>query len=142
MGIVDREHNDHFWCFTYLINKASMRTTALNKFRNILPLNTLVRTYITMIRPILEYANIIYDNTTFELSQKIEHIQRRAGLICTGAYRHTEHRSLLQELGWESLSLRRKNHKLIQYYKIINNHTPIPHPPISETRNPHCDLKS
>jgi hypothetical protein len=72
----------------------------------------------------LEYADIIYDNSTKDLHNKLEHIQRRAGLICTGAYRHTENRSLMRELNWESLALRRKNHKLIHYYKIINGHTP------------------
>jgi ribonuclease P/MRP protein subunit RPP40 len=113
--------DDHI---TRICNKASQRLTLITKFRYILPRHTLERTYLTMIRPILEYADIIYDNTTFENKQKLEHIQRRAGITCTGAYRHTEHQTLLLELCWETLSLRRKNHKLIQYYKIKNGKTP------------------
>jgi ribonuclease P/MRP protein subunit RPP40 len=105
-------------------NKASKRLNTLNKFRLMLPRNTLERTYQTMIRPVLEYASTIYDNTTFELKQHMEQIQRKAGLICTGAYKHTEHQTLLRELCWQTLSLRRKNNKLIQYYKIINGLTP------------------
>jgi hypothetical protein len=105
-------------------NKASKRIETLNRFSYILPRNTLQRIYITMIRPVLEYADIIYDNTTRDQHNKLEHLQRRAGLICTGAYRHTENQTLMRELGWESLSLRRKNHKIIQYYKIINGLTP------------------
>jgi hypothetical protein len=89
-------------------SKASKRLSILNRFHYTLPRNTLERTYLTMIRPVLEYADIIYDNTTFEYKQKLEHIQRRAGLTCTGAYRHTEHRTLLKELCWSSLSLHRK----------------------------------
>jgi hypothetical protein len=66
-----------------------------------------------MIRPIIEYGNIIYDNINISQSQQLEQIQRRAALICTGAYRHTEHRILLEELGWNTLKERRKQHRLI-----------------------------
>jgi ribonuclease P/MRP protein subunit RPP40 len=109
---------------TRIASKASKRVNIINRFRLLLPRHTLIRTYLSMIRPVLEYANIIYDNTTFERKQQLEQIQRKAGLICTGAYRHTEHRTLLQELCWETLSLRRKNNKLIQYYKITHGLTP------------------
>jgi hypothetical protein len=92
-----------------------------------------------MIRPVLEYCSIIYDNSTFGQKNNIEKIQRRAGIICTCANRHTEHQTLLRELCWESLSLRRKNQKLIQYYKLLNNPGPqyikqlIPNPVSSHT---------
>jgi ribonuclease P/MRP protein subunit RPP40 len=105
-------------------NKAAKRVTIINRHKYLLPRDTLERTYLTIIRPVLEYADVIYDNTTLESKNILDKIQRRAGIICTGAYRHTENRSLLHELGWESLSLRRKNHKIIQYYKIINRLTP------------------
>ena len=63
-----------------------------------------------MIRPILEYADIIYTNTSLQLHKKLETIQRRAAIICTGAYKHTEHNVLLTELGWNGLIDRAKHH--------------------------------
>jgi hypothetical protein len=57
-------------------------------------------------------------------SNKIESLQRRAALICSGAYRHTKHSDLLSELGWDILSDRRKHHKLTLFYKIT--HTLVP----------------
>ena len=88
-----------------------------------------------MIRPILEYGLIIYDNCSSSAAQTIERVQRQAALACTGAYRHTSYNSLLTELNWESLSSRRHIYKLITYYKIIHNIYPpylsklLPQPP-------------
>jgi hypothetical protein len=77
-----------------------------------------------MIRPVLEYGNILYDNCTLHQSEKLESIQRKAALICSGAYRHTEHKTLLSELGWEPLSIRRHIQKLTMYFKMTHNLVP------------------
>ena len=103
---------------TNLINRANCRLNVLSKYRFVLPRLALSRLYIAMVRPILEYADVIYDNMPLYLSQSIEKTQRRAALICTGAYRHTETQTLLRDLGWQPLRDRRTNHKLILLYKI------------------------
>lgn len=74
------------------------------------------------------------------LSQKLENVQRRAALICTGAYRHTEHSILLHELGWEPLSTRRYHRRLTVYYTLTKGPAPkhiLPHlpSPVSNTTN-------
>ena len=101
-------------------NKALKRIVVLNKNRFVLPRPALERLYLQMIRPVLEYGDIIYDNCTLIAGQSIENTQRKAALICTNAYKHTENKSLLQELGWESMTERRHKHKLLQTYKILN----------------------
>ena len=73
-----------------------------------------------MIRPILEYGDVLYDNCASYNDRAIEKIQRQAALLITGGYRHTDYKNLLLELNWESLSDRRKQHKLIILYKIIH----------------------
>jgi hypothetical protein len=107
-----------------IINKASKRVTVLQRLRYKIPRPALEKIYLTMIRPVLEYGNILYDNCTNQQSNKIEALQRRAALICSGAYRHTKHLDLLSELGWDLLSDRRKNQKLIMFYKITNKLVP------------------
>ena len=77
-----------------------------------------------MIRPIVEYADVIYNNCTLSIDRTIEGIQRRAALICTGAYKHTEHAKLLTDLGWATLKPRRKFHCMCLYYKIIKGKCP------------------
>jgi hypothetical protein len=107
-----------------LIDKASKRVTMLKRYQHKLPRPALETIYLTMIRPVLEYGNIIYDNCPNYINNKLEAVQRRAALICTGAYRHTENKRLLNELGWESLYDRRQQHKLIMYYKIASKQVP------------------
>jgi hypothetical protein len=78
-----------------------------------------------MIRPILEYGNIIYDGSSDTVTRRLEHVQRQAALACTGAYRHTNHETLLDELSWPSLAKRRENHRLNVMFKIQNVLTPF-----------------
>lgn len=76
------------------------------------------------IRPILEYGDIVWDNLTNLQSQKIENIQLEAARIITGGTKLTSHANLYKETGWQTLSCRRKHHKIIKFQKIVNNITP------------------
>ena len=103
----------------HIIARASKKLTMLNRIRHTLPRLALESLYTSMIRPILDYADIIYNNCTLSIGRSIEGIQRRAALICTGAYKHTEHAKLLSDLGWPTLLARRTHHCLCVYYKLI-----------------------
>ena len=72
----------------------------------------------------LEYGSAIIDNCSTNDKVKLEHVQGTAALICTGAMRRTETKLLLDFLGWEDLSSRRKVIKIVSYYKIVNNLAP------------------
>ena len=88
-----------------------------------------------MIRPVIEYGHLLYDNCTSTAANSLEKFQRKAAIACTGAYKHTSYLSLLSELNWETLASRRRLYKLITYYKITNNIYPsylsdrLPKPP-------------
>ena len=56
--------------------------------------------------------------TSLQLHKKLETFQQRAAIICTGAYKHTEHNALLTELGWNRLMDRAKHHKTTLFYKM------------------------
>jgi hypothetical protein len=60
------------------------------------------------VRSALDYCDIIYDACTKEEASVLESIQRKAAVICTGAFRRTSTRRLLHELGWETLGTRRR----------------------------------
>ena len=82
------------------------------------------RIYFSFIRPVLEYADIVWDNGTLHESNLSESIQVEAGRIITGLRINSSKTILYEELGWEPLCKRREKHKLILMYKIINGHTP------------------
>ena len=57
----------------------------MNFVKHRLPRSGLSSLYKTMILPISEYCDIIYDNCTVRESAALKQVQRRAALVCTGA---------------------------------------------------------
>ena len=108
----------------HLVVKASKCVGLLRNICRDVPRQCLEILYKSMIRPILEYGNIIYDGSPDTVTSRLENTQRQAALTCTGAYRHTNHETLLNELAWPSLTKRRKNHRLNVMFKIQNGLTP------------------
>ena len=85
----------------------------------------LERLFINRIRPIIEYADVIYDNCPKYLADRLEGVQMEAARICTGGMRQTSSKKLLLELGWEPLFKRRKWRKLIYMFKIVHGLSPL-----------------
>ena len=79
--------------------------------------------------------------------EKLESVQYSAALAVTGTWRGTSREKLYAELGWESLSSRRWSRRLILFYKIMNNLTPLytkePIPPphqLNYSLRTHCSF--
>ena len=100
-----------------------------------LPRHTLNELYKLYVRPHLDYGDVIYhtpaktrefshDTTLNTHMEKLESVQYSAALAVTGAWRGTSREKLYNELGWESLNLRRWSRRLVMFYKIVNNVTP------------------
>ena len=85
---------------------------------------TLNQIYVSFLRPILEYASVVWDNCTFYEKDKLEKIQIEAGRIVTGLTRSTSLYNLFRELGWLTLSERRKYQKLVLAFKITHDMVP------------------
>ena len=113
---IDHIHN--------LKTKASKSVGLLRMIQYKVPRSCLETLYKSFIRPILEYGNIIFDASPKCYLDDLEHVQRDCAIICTGAYRHTSHDKLLHELGWEPLSIRRRNHRLSLMFKMLNRLVP------------------
>ena len=83
--------------------------------------------YKSLIVPILEYSCTIWDPHTLKDINKIDKIQRRAARFVKNNYSwSTSVSSLINDLNWQSLQLRRFNLKLIMMYKITHNLVSIP----------------
>ena len=68
----------------------------------------LITIYKSFLRPHLNYADIVYDRTFIESFHKnLESIQYNAAIVIATAIRGTSSEKLFQELGLESLKLRR-----------------------------------
>lgn len=73
----------------------------------------------------MEYGDVIWDNCSEGESQLIESVQYESARVVTGAIKGNSARKLRDELAWEELSLRRKLHKLIHFYKIAKRLAPM-----------------
>ena len=106
---------------TNVSNKISKTIGMLRKLQNILPRPALLTIYKCFIRPHLDYGDIIYDQAcNFSFHQNLESIQHNAALALTGVIRGSSRKTLYQELGLESLQLRRWYRELCCSYKIYN----------------------
>ena len=100
-----------------------------------LPCHTLNELYKLYVRTHLNHGDVIYhtpakicefshDTTLNTHMEKLESVQYSAALAVTGAWKGTSREKLYNELGWESLNLRRWSRRLVMLYKIVNNITP------------------
>ena len=88
------------------------------------------RAYNALVRPHMEYATAAWDPYTKKNIEELEKIQRRAARFVTSTYSYYHSvSSLLKDLKWNSLSLRRTISRLSIMYKIINKQIAIDIPP-------------
>ena len=105
-----------------MLNKLNKTIGLLRKLHDILPRSVLLTIYKSFIRSHLYYCDFIYGqayNASFH--QKLELLQCNACLAITGAIRGTSREKLDEELGLESLQLRRWFRKLSCFYKLFKS---------------------
>ena len=107
-----------------ILDKAWKRINIMRKLKYVLDRVSLEKIYIAFIRPLLEYADVIWDNCAQYEVVELEKAQHEAGRIVTGATRLISIDKLYSEIGWETLSSRRKFHKLVLFYKMTHGLTP------------------
>lgn len=118
--------NDCTWHthIDYIKNKAWNRIHIMRKLKFKIDRKSLEIIYTSFIRPILEYADVIWDNCTQYEKQELEKIQNEAARIAIGATKLISLDKLYSEIKWDSLEKRRKDHKLTLFYKMQINMTP------------------
>ncbi len=108
-----------------IINSASKMISSMRKLKYKLHRTTLSKIYSIYIRPVLEYSSDVWSNCSAFNEYKLELLQLEAARIITGLTKFASKNSLYYETGWQPLSERRKNRKLITIYKIFNNMCPL-----------------
>ena len=109
----------------YIKDRAWTRINLMRKFKYDLDRRALETIYISFIRPVLEYADVIWDNCTQQEKQDLEKIQIEAARIATGTTKLVSLQKLYEEIGWETLEARRKKHELVLFYEMFYNLSPL-----------------
>ena len=104
-----------------MILRANKGVGLITRLRRYLRRNSLLTIYKALIRPHLDYGDVVYDypgNASF--MQELESVQYNASLAITGCFRGTSRDKLYSELGLESLADRRFYRRLIAFYAIVS----------------------
>ena len=105
-------------------SKAWKRIGLLRRYKYLLDRASLQKMYTSFIRPLLEYGDIIWDNSSAANKRALENIQVEALRITTGGTKVCSIQKLYDDSKWETLQTRRNHHKLCQLYKMTNGLTP------------------
>ena len=118
--------NDCTWHhhIKYIVDKAWTRINIMRKLKFKLDRKSLEKFYLTFIRPLLEYGDVIWDNCSQYEKDELNKIQNEAARIATGATKLVSLFALSNEIKWESLDDRRRKHKLTLFYKMKSNLCP------------------
>ena len=77
--------------------------------------------YLSMVRPLLEYASCVWDPCEEGRKHELEMVQRRAARFVLNDYNRTSSvKSMLSKIGWEILENRRKEARLSFLYKLYH----------------------
>ena len=106
-----------------IYENVSKRLNLLKGFKFKINRDTLAKLYKSVIRPLMEYADVVWDGCSESVSDLLESVQYESAKVVTGAMRGTGRQRLLEELAWEDLKTRRSIHKLVLFFKIVNNLT-------------------
>jgi len=107
-----------------IISKASKRIGSLRLFKFKINRDSLRVIYLTHIRSLFEYCNVVWDNLSITQSEALEKLQHEAARIISGLPRYCPIVTLLNECGLVPLSVRRKAQRLRVFYQIINGLAP------------------
>ena len=83
--------------------------------------------FITFVRPYLEYSSAVWDSYTDEQIKQIEAVQRRGARFVFCDYNYESSPSaMIASLKWDSLELRRKEHRLLVLHNALHDRLSIP----------------
>ena len=107
-----------------IATKARLLINCLRSFKYSLTRKALETMYKSFILPIFDYADVVWDGCAEYQSKILEDLHMDALRIITGTVRGTSHEKLLKESGFCTLKERRRRHKLVTYFKILQDQCP------------------
>ena len=115
--------DEHIQC---ILIKTRKIIGMIRKLQPIIPRAALLTIYKSLLRPHLDYGDVIYDRAFNEFFQnKLESVQYNTVLAITGAIRGSSREKIYQELGLESLKSRRWYRKLCLRFKLKKKNIPL-----------------
>ena len=113
------EHTD------YVCKKVSQAISGLKQVRRFISQNTAVTIFNSLIQPIFDYCDVVWDNLSVTQATRLQKLKNRAGRIIKQQGYETRSHVIREELGWVTLQQTRSKHKVTLIFKIINKMAPL-----------------
>ena len=115
---VNLNYNKHL---ENVIRTISYKSLLLAKVRKYITTEVAIRIYKTMILPVLEYGDILYDGTNKKLTEKLQTLQNRCLVTCILPQQHLPTIMLHHMCSISKLTLRRAMHLQLYMFKQKHN---------------------
>ena len=114
----------------YIVSKAAKVLNFLKRNLHKCSTSTKATAYVSLVRPILEYASSVWDPYQYNKIYIIDRIQRRAARWSLCNYDRYSSVTLMQhQLSWQNLQQHRKIARLLLLYKALYDHIALQIPP-------------
>ena len=108
----------------FIISKTSKLINCLRSLKYMLSRKALETMYASFVLPIFDYADVLWDGCNEYYTNTLETLHLDALRTIIGAVRGTSHHKIYSESGFIPLKERRKRHKLMHFFKIVNGYSP------------------
>ena len=97
---------------------------ALKRVKHLLPQETLITMYFSLVLPYFDYASTVWETCAKGMTDKLQTLQNRAARVITSSNYEIRSSDILKRLNWENLETRRSKQLAVLMYKIMNGSTP------------------
>ena len=101
--------------------------------RPFIPIATALTIYQSLILPLFDYCDVVWDNLSLTLADRLQRLQNRAARVITREGYEVRSHDIRSRLGWNTLAERRSKHKATTMFKVLNGYAP---PYMSELFSP------
>ena len=106
----------------YIHSKVAKRLGLLKRVKHLLPVKSREIMYNTMIRPILDYGDIVWeDNFNQTQMDRLQVLQNKGAKIILNKPVYSSSTSALASLGWKTLKVKRQFHRSLFFFKCSQN---------------------
>ena len=103
-----------------IVNKVNQRLGVLRRVKQMLPLQSRLTLYNSLVLPLFDYSDIVWGDKNFTLMENLQILQNKAAKIILDRHRHSSASEALDSLGWKPLHLRRRFHRCTTIFKCLN----------------------
>lgn len=112
------DHIDH------LSKKICAAISGLRQVKQFVPLETSQTIYKSLIQPLFDYCDVVWDNMPITTATRLQKLQNRAARVITSQGYEVRSSELIDQLHWKRLCHSRAEHMTIMMYKVLNNMAP------------------